>query len=665
MAANKKLKLNDVVMDGVYLDDVEYDKVTIDGVTYFQKQTATPVISYVSKGYTTITWRYTNNDDKAVTVYAKLDSGSYVNLGSVNSGYYVDKQWTGLSADTPHNTTTYGTVSPRLDSAVSAVSANVTTSAYQRTATFAGLTSATPSSYAPQTVDSGDTISNPGSPTRTDYDFTGWSPSLPRAITVDTVFTAQWDIKTYTVTFKDGNNDTFDTQYINYGSDASNPGTPTKSATTCYTYSFDNWDSYINITADRTVDSNFTDDINTYTASFDYSIVDQTIDCGSSVISTATPTRTGYTFDSWSPAFAPLYANQSYTALWNINVYTVTYSANGGTGTTTHDFNYGTLGSTVDNYIPSVSRSGYNLTGWSPAWATVTSDKTYYAQWEEVTVYWTASFDSGLGSPDYSDQEVLEGDSATYPGTASRTCYPGTGWSPSLVALYADQNYTATYGSIYQFWASFDGLTGAFPTSYDSQQISCGSSASAPAVPPQKDGYTFDGWSPSFGAIYANQTYTAQWTAIDYTITFNANSGITPSPTNKTVTYNSTYGTLATTTRSGYTFNGWFTSSSGGTEITSSTTVSIVGNDTLYAQWRTGSQEWVYLGTSGTYDFSVVGTPVDVCKLANSSDALAYLEANYPAAGRTIGDEARVEIFDTATPIPADCGDYYFDVQAI
>ena len=69
-------------------------------------------------------------------------------------------------------------------------------------------------------------------------------------------------------------------------------------------------------------------------------------------------------------------------------------------------------------------------------------------------------------------------------------------------------------------------------------------------------------------------------------MTFDEQSGDTPSPTSKSVTYDSTYGTLATTARSGHTFEGWWTGAGGtGTEVTSSTTVAITANQTLYAKW--------------------------------------------------------------------------------
>lgn len=108
-------------------------------------------------------------------------------------------------------------------------------------------------------------------------------------------------------------------------------------------------------------------------------------------------------------------------------------------------------------------------------------------------------------------------------------------------------------------------------------------------------------------------TYTA---APTYTVTFNANGGSVDT-TSKTVTAGSTYGTLPTPTRSGYKFLGWFTSASGGTQITSSTTVSLSANQTLYAHWDAqsiikvnDSGEWqtateIYAKVDGTWKRAV------------------------------------------------------------
>ena len=55
------------------------------------------------------------------------------------------------------------------------------------------------------------------------------------------------------------------------------------------------------------------------------------------------------------------------------------------------------------------------------------------------------------------------------------------------------------------------------------------------------------------------------------------------------VTYGSTYGTLPTVTLTGYTFSGWYTAATGGTKVTSATTVTLTAAQTLYAQWTTNS----------------------------------------------------------------------------
>lgn len=108
-------------------------------------------------------------------------------------------------------------------------------------------------------------------------------------------------------------------------------------------------------------------------------------------------------------------------------------------------------------------------------------------------------------------------------------------------------------------------------------------------------GYTFDGWytAKSGGTKITSSTkYTtlgditlyAHWTANTYTVTFDATGG-NVSQTSKTVNYNSTYGPLPTPTRGGYRFDGWYTASSGGTQVTSTTKYTTLGNTTLYAHW--------------------------------------------------------------------------------
>ncbi|MBP5417133.1 MAG: InlB B-repeat-containing protein [Clostridiales bacterium] len=110
-----------------------------------------------------------------------------------------------------------------------------------------------------------------------------------------------------------------------------------------------------------------------------------------------------------------------------------------------------------------------------------------------------------------------------------------------------------------------------------------------------RTGYAFVGWftEPTGGTqitgstavtMTVDHTLYAQWTANNYTVTFNANSG-SVSTASKGVTYDATYGDLPTPTRNYYSFAGWYTSASGGTKITSGTKVEITSDTTLYARW--------------------------------------------------------------------------------
>lgn len=107
---------------------------------------------------------------------------------------------------------------------------------------------------------------------------------------------------------------------------------------------------------------------------------------------------------------------------------------------------------------------------------------------------------------------------------------------------------------------------------------------------PTRAGYTFNGWftTASGGSkisaattVSADTTYYAHWTVNQYTITFHANGGT--GGTSKKINYGSALGTLPSSVRDDYDFGGWFTETSGGTQISASTTVS--GDATYYAHW--------------------------------------------------------------------------------
>ena len=113
-----------------------------------------------------------------------------------------------------------------------------------------------------------------------------------------------------------------------------------------------------------------------------------------------------------------------------------------------------------------------------------------------------------------------------------------------------------------------------------------------------RTGYTFNGWNTSsngYGTNYYNQqsvinltakngaTFNlyAKWQINTYTLTYNNNGGSGCS--SKTLNYNDYYDLSCTPSRSGYTFDGWYTSSSGGSKV--STSNKITKDTTIYAHW--------------------------------------------------------------------------------
>ena len=131
---------------------------------------------------------------------------------------------------------------------------------------------------------------------------------------------------------------------------------------------------------------------------------------------------------------------------------------------------------------------------------------------------------------------------------------------------------------------------------------------------PTKTGYTFKGWTGSSYSEYTgsnytakefvkistsdtgNKTYTANWEANSYTISFNANGGV-GTMDNEYFTYDAVPQQLLNNTfaRTGYSFKNWNTKSDGtGTSYNNSAKIknltSINGTTiTLYAQWISNS----------------------------------------------------------------------------
>jgi len=124
---------------------------------------------------------------------------------------------------------------------------------------------------------------------------------------------------------------------------------------------------------------------------------------------------------------------------------------------------------------------------------------------------------------------------------------------------------------------------------------------------PTRTGYTFDGWftgltdgtevtAATIVTEPSSHTLYAWWTEKTLTVTFNDGTSTQTS----TQTYGSDYVLPPDPTRVGYTFAGWWTAASGGTQITASTAVSIIANQTLYARWTANTYTVTFDPQGGT-----------------------------------------------------------------
>ena len=267
------------------------------------------------------------------------------------------------------------------------------------------------------------------------------------------------------------------------------------------------------------------------------------------------------------------------------------FDANGGTlssgpgnGQTSYTYT-GAIGSTLT--APSATRQHYALSTWRSPLSGGTDPKflspginytigsgelfsstTFYAIWTANTYTVTYNYNSGTGTP--ASASVQYPGSVTLP-TPTRTNYTFNGW------------YTASSGG------------------------------------------TFVGNGGSSYTPTSNITLFAQWTIIQYTVTWNANGG-SVTPTSNIVNAGSAV-TAPTPTRTGYTFSTWRNPLSGGDPITVAAGGSYTptANITFYAIWTINTYTVSYNSngaTSGTAPANQTKTHDVTLTLATNSGNL-------------------------------------------
>lgn len=483
---------------------------------------------------------------------------------------------------------------------------------------------------------------------RTGYTFSGWYDaetggnkvtSIINGSTGNVILHARWTANTYTVTYdgNEGGAPTSASKTVTYDDTYGELATVSRTG-----YTFKGWFTAasggsevkaidtVKITADTTLHAQWT--INQYTITFESnggSSIDAIIqNYGTAVTAPTAPTKTGYTFNGWSPAVPATMPteNVTLTAQWTPSTYNITYNLDEGTnGANPATYTIETATITLED----ASKTGYTFAGWWDAptggnqVTTIplgsTGDTTLYARWtaNTDTAYRVEHYQQDVSGESYTlkDTDNLTGTTGTT-ATASAKSYDGFSENTShasrvesgaiagdgslVLKLYYDRNtFTVSFDS--KGGSAVDNKTG----------IRYGATITAPDAP-NKTGYTFDDWYKETGLINAwdfgtdkvtaDMTLHAKWTANTYTVTFDVNGGGVPSMASKSVTYDNPYGELPTVTREGYDFKGWFTEASGGNQITADTTVNITSDQTLCAHWDLITYTITYNFDGGTND---------------------------------------------------------------
>ena len=353
-----------------------------------------------------------------------------------------------------------------------------------------------------------------------------------------------------------------------------------------------------------------------------------------SVTLTAKAAPTGYDFVGWyegsnlvstSLSFAvTLTANRTLVAKYKIKSYTV--------NATSEDINKGTVslaGQTVEHganaTVVATPKPAYNFAGWYNGTTKVSSNASYtFAVTANISLtakftiktFTTTTANSTGGTASVNKSSVEYGGSAIWTATPS-TGYNFSKWSngstinPMTVSRITANTHITPVFVLKSYTVTWNPNGGAVsPTSTTKTHGSTLGTLPTPTRAATAEySYTFAGWfTAATGGtqitasttVTGDVTYYAHWTATkrSYTATFNGNGGGTPSPSTITKEYNTALGTLPTCTRTGYTFLGWYTASSGGTKI--STTTVVTKDITYYAQWSINSYTLTFNPNGGT-----------------------------------------------------------------
>lgn len=260
-------------------------------------------------------------------------------------------------------------------------------------------------------------------------------------------------------------------------------------------------------------------------------------------------------------------------------------------------------------YVNTQYASSFSRTVWfgaSPTAATgTTAQRFFVGEIEDMYIRFGTyydnevrmiSFDANGGSTDPAPIMVGDGFKIDTLPTPVWEGHTFEGWytAASGGTLITGNEHISADDTYYAHWSLDDKYTitlnpNGGQVDPESVEIDKNSTVGNSLPTPTRTGYTFDYWYKPGGEQVTTQTivddditYTAHWTINSYTVTFEDGSGNIVET--RTRDYNTAIGSpLPTATKPYHTLNGWWTASSGGTQITEQTLVT--DTVTYYAQW--------------------------------------------------------------------------------
>ena len=372
------------------------------------------------------------------------------------------------------------------------------------------------------------------------YSFAGWTPAYATVV-ADQIYTAVYDsvVNRYEIVFQDYDEAELQTDTLDYGMMPSYRGlTPTRAATAEYTYTFAGWTPELTTVSDNAVYTAMYDSVvNRYAISYyDYNgawIQTDTLEYGTMpVFQGIEPVRTAtaeytYSFTGWTPAFATVIADQTYTAVYDsvTNRYQIDFVDYDGAPLQTDSLDYGKTPAFTGTEPARMATDEYTyaFTGWTPAIASVTGNAVYSATYDSIINRYKIDFVNYDGTPLYSDS-VAYNQLPTYGAGTQPTreaneqySYIFTGWQPALTVVTGDALYTAAYDSTVNryrvAYLDYNGsLIKADSLYYGDSPAYAGNTPSRSATAQYT--YTFAGWTPAYEIVESDQSYTAQYDSV-------------------------------------------------------------------------------------------------------------------------------------------------------